>query len=772
MLLHSLLAVAALAATDPVTHNGRVRQLDVRLPRHEAAVEIDGRLDEPEWSRAAVLTGFTTYLPVDGRAAEDSTEVLVWSSPTALHIGIRAYEPHGAVRATHADRDRLDAEDHVQIVLDTFGDARQAYVLAVNALGVQADGIRTENRVNYEAKPGLGNVDLSPNFVFDSKGRVTEWGYEVEVRVPFKSLRYSRGRESWRLNVIRQVQHSGHQTTWAPVRQADASFLAASGTLRGLHGIRRGLSLDVNPVFTSTTAGARTNDAWGYGTEPRIGANVRWGITPDLTLNATYNPDFSQVEADAGQIPGDTRYAIAFPERRPFFVEGADLFDVPSRLVYTRRIVEPVAAAKMTGKVGETEVGFLSAVESSGQSAGGDANPLFHVLRLRRGIGGGSTLGALFTDRSEPGGFNRVGSVDARLLFGGSTRVALQAAGSATRQDGETTNAPLWVASASHNTRRWGVFQYLGGVHPDFRAESGLLDRTDMVQSQSFARLSHFGEAGGALESWSGRLIVNGLWLYDGFFDGRAPLETKVWLENGVKLRGGWNLVLTRMFEGFAFDARDYAHYRVERSGGAGAADTVPFHVSPRQHTGGWYFVGNTPQYRHFSVSAAAFTGIDPYFAETLAARRLDLQAAVQWAPSERLRVDASYAHSEFVRRDDGSRAAVLDIPRLKLEYQLARPLFLRLVGQYHAQAADALREPVTGAPILLPRAGGEFARSERVVRNDLRLDGLLSYQPTPGTVVFVGYGSSMTEPDRLALRELRRTRDALFIKLSYVFRS
>lgn len=763
-------AIAALAASDPTVYHGRERQLEVRIPHIDAAIDVDGRLDEPEWARAAVLTGFSSYLPVDGRPAEDSTEVLLWYSATALHVGIRSYEAHGAVRATHADRDRLDAEDHVQLLLDTFGDARQAYVFAVNALGVQADGIRMENKINFEAKPGLGNVDLSSNFAFDSRGRVTEWGYEVELRIPFKSLRYSRAREGWRVNVVRQVQHSGHQSTWAPVRLADASFLAASGTLSGLEGIRRGVSLDVNPVFTSTTAGRRQGEGWGYRTEPELGGNVRWGITPDLTLNATYNPDFSQVEADAGQIPGDARYAIAFAERRPFFVDGADLFDVPSRLVYTRRIVEPVAAAKVTGKVGKTDIALLSAVESQAQSASGDVHPLFQIARLRRGIGGGSTVGALFTDRSEAGGFNRVASLDGRLLFGG-TRISLQGAGSASRMGGEARRGPLWAATASHNTRRWGVFQHFTGVHPDFRAESGLVDRTDMAMSQSFVRFSHFGGPGGRLESWSGRVIFTSLWLYGDLFDGQAPLETKLWFENTVKLRGGWSLALTRMFEGFAFDARDYADYRVERTTRAGGTEIAPFQVSPRQHTGGWYLVGSTPQFRHISLSATAFSGLDPYFPETLNAERTILETSVKWTPRERLRIDASYAHNEF-RRGDGSLAEVQDIPRLKLEYQLARPLFLRLVGQYQAQEADALRDPASGRVILLPDAAGGYRPSERVVRNNLRLDALLSYQPSPGTVVFVGYGSSMTEPDRLALRELRRVRDALFVKLSYVFRS
>jgi hypothetical protein len=292
-----------------------------------------------------------------------------------------------------------------------------------------------------------------------------------------------------------------------------------------------------------------------------------------------------------------------------------------------------------------------------------------------------------------------------------------------------------------------------------------------VVQSQSFVRLSRFSRPGSLLESWNGRVIFYGTWLYDEFFESRAPLEDKLWLENGVRLRGGWNLVLTRMFERFAFDPREYAHYRVELPGAGGAPDTADFRVSSRVRTGGWYFTGSTPQFRHLSASLAGFHGLDPFFLETRATRRFDVDASVRWVPGDRLRVDASYAHSEFVRQD-GSLASVLDIPRLRVEYQLSRPLFLRLVAQHLSQETGALLDPRTEAPILLPDGQGGYRPAERSLRADLRLDWLVSYQPNPGTVVFVGYGSSMTTPGRLSLRDLERTRDGLFVKLSYVFRS
>src|SRR5213080_5433198 len=178
------------------TYSGLARQLDVRIPRFEAEAKIDGVLDEPVWSRAATLTGFSQYRPVDGRPAEDSTAVLVWYAPDAIYFGIRAFERHaGAVRATLADRDNIDKDDNVTILLDTFDDHRRALLFAVNPLGVQEDGVWSDGFEASAGGPQAGGrfdaiIDLNPDYVYESRGRLTDFGYQVEVRLPCKTLRY------------------------------------------------------------------------------------------------------------------------------------------------------------------------------------------------------------------------------------------------------------------------------------------------------------------------------------------------------------------------------------------------------------------------------------------------------------------------------------------------------------------------------------------------------------------------------------------------------
>ncbi|MGH7532535.1 MAG: carbohydrate binding family 9 domain-containing protein, partial [Gemmatimonadales bacterium] len=283
-------------------YSGRSHQLDVRIPRLEAVPAIDGQLDEPVWQQAARLTGFSQYSPTDGIPAADSTDVLVWYSPTAIYFGIKAYEAHGAVHGTLANRDNIFSDDNIQIYLSTFHDGRQATVFAVNPLGVQADGVLVEsgrstgNSVfGNPVTGGREPIDLSSDYVFQSKGRLTPWGYEVEVRIPFKSLRYQSTRsQDWGLNVERDVQHDGTTQTWTPARRAAASFLGQSGTLAGITDIHRGLVMDLNPEVTGRRDWAVDpgTGAYGYRNEgPDIGGNVRWGVSNNLTLNGTANPD-------------------------------------------------------------------------------------------------------------------------------------------------------------------------------------------------------------------------------------------------------------------------------------------------------------------------------------------------------------------------------------------------------------------------------------------------------------------------------------------------
>ena len=223
-----------------------------------AEIVIDGKLDEPVWSRATRLTGFWQYQPVDGRPAEDETEILAWYAPDAIYFGIIAHDRNpSSIRATVADRDNIDNDDYVVLDLDTFHDRRRAFFFAVNPLGVQSDGVRSEGSGQVSSLIP-GSTDVNPDYTWDSKGRITDRGYEVEIRIPFRNLRYrGSGPQTWGFNATRMVQRTGYTNTWTDVRRASASFLGQEGALGGLHDLRHGVTVEAQPFVTATANGSR-----------------------------------------------------------------------------------------------------------------------------------------------------------------------------------------------------------------------------------------------------------------------------------------------------------------------------------------------------------------------------------------------------------------------------------------------------------------------------------------------------------------------------------
>src|SRR3989475_453128 len=499
-MLPALLLLLQSAGDPGPVYDGRARRLDVRLPRIDTAVTVDGRLDEPVWQQAAVLTGFSEYRPVDSRPAADSTQVLAGYAPDAIYFGVRAFEAHGTVvRATLADRDNIDRDDRIHILLDTYHDHRRALLFAVNPLGVQQDGVWSDGvDAGAAGGPSAGGrfdatIDLNPDFVFQSCGHVTPWGFEVEVRIPFKSLRYqSADPQDWGLQSERITQHNGYEDTGTPAVRASASFLIQSGKIVGLTGLHRGVVMDMTPDFTTRAEGRPATPQYLYTGRPELGGTLRWGLTQNLNLTGTANPDFSQVEADVGQVTVNQRFALFFPEKRPFFLEGLEQFDTPNRLIYTRQITQPVAGAKLTGKAGGMNVAYLAAVDQT--DAVTDAHPVFNLLRLRRDLGASSTLGVAYTDRIDGSAYNRVLGSDVRVLWRKLWFSSVQLVGSWTLDGGGPRAGKLWdVTFADRTGRSYGNHYSLQGVSPDFKAASGFVNRTGYVTARVANRLTWYG---------------------------------------------------------------------------------------------------------------------------------------------------------------------------------------------------------------------------------------------------------------------------------------
>ncbi len=729
----------------------------VRIPRIDAAITVDGVLDEPVWAQAARLDGFHQYRPVDGRMAEEETVVLVWYSETAIHFGIIAHDTDpGSIRATFTDRDKISGEDRVRLYLDTFNDRRRAAFFGVNGLGVQEDGLRSETGTSAGSMFG-GQDDLNVDYLWDSKGRRTEQGYEVEVRIPFKSLQYAgSGPQEWGFNATRYVQRSGYEDTWTDVRRANSSFLAQEGVLTGLEGMKRGLVFEAQPFVTAAWNGSRDEGGiYAYeDPDPSAGINLQLATTT-MAFDATVNPDFSQVESDQGLIRVNERFALFLPEKRPFFLKGIDLFSTPGQLIYTRRIGNPIGGGKVTGKVGRNSIAYLGAVD---ELPGDDA--WFNIVRVRRDLGENSVLGLTYTDRIEGSGYNRVLEGDARIVFAKLYFVEGQYGQSWTSLGDGTPTAtdPIWRLAFDRTGRSWGFNYTVEGIGTDFIAGSGFVPRRDIVTVRAFNRLSWYGAKEATLQNFTIFFGPNWLYRYQNLFD-NSPAEGSQELNFQFQLRGGWQLNAKAARAFTTFYPEDYLGLEtapgVAYAPPSGADDLYTGRLSV-----------TTPTYRLFNASTTVELGEAPLYAEGSEGTGASWTASLNLRPSKVLRFEGRVAYARLNRASDGSEFANSVIPRFKVEYQPTVPLFFRIITEYQSTRRAELRDPRTGEVLLI---GG--VESGPTSFQGLRFDVLASYEPSPGTVAFLGYGSANTTTEAFDFSTLQRQADGFFLKLAYLFR-
>ncbi|HEY4101724.1 MAG TPA: DUF5916 domain-containing protein [Gemmatimonadales bacterium] len=763
---------------DPHVYAGRAGQTAVKPPRLDGAATIDGVLDEPQWQQAAILTGFSEFTPVDGVAASDSTEVRIWYSSTALYIGVKALDKSGAVHATVAARDQIFNDDNVQIYLSTFNDGRQATLFAVNPLGIQGDGAVNEN--GSISCNGMSNCatqtrqppNLSPDFVWESKGHVTPDGYQVEIRIPFRSIRFQQAKtQTWGLNVLRVVQRSGEEQTWTATRRGASSFLAQSGQLEGLTDLDAGHVLDVVPTVTSRVdygppPGSR--DWQTSGGSPQIGGDLRYGLTHNLTLNATAHPDFSQVESDVPQFAFDPRQAIFYPEKRPFFLEGAEQFDAPFGLIYTRRIVQPVFASKLTGKTLGTQIGVLAAVDDRLASNFGD-NPVFLIARLARDLGPGSRVGLAWTEQHDGPETNRVGGFDGRIVFGKVNSIAYQGAFAHDDNGTTTNNGDAWAVSYHRDGAHFRMNYGFSGISPDFITRSGFIGQAGVGNAQLSTSYTWLRQHR-AIQSLTFEIVPSAHWTYEDLVHG-GPMQNRYLHFNlNARMQGGWAAGLSYFQESFGYDPSIFTNYGLLHPDGSitpftGGNDRLPNHDYVASF--------NTPAWRHFDFAMFVLGGLtDENYFEWARGRIVTGSLSADYKPTDKLRFNLSYNHTQVFRPSDGSRVVTQIVPVFTAIYQLSRAVQLRVISQYALNDQDSLRDDSrTNLPIVLRGADGTYSRASAFTSGVLQTNFLFTFLPNPGTVAYLGYGTVDQRPDLDGRALLGPTQSSFFLKVSYLFR-
>ena len=514
------------------------------IGRFDAPPVIDGKLDDEVWKSASLFKDFVQYRPVDLVAPSHPTEVRIGYDSRFLYVAFRAYDEPGKVRATVAKRDAVFDDDWVGIWLDTFNDGRRAYELIFNPLGVQADAIFTE---------GI-NEDFSVDIVMESKGTLLQDGYAVEVAIPFKSLRYEAGKgKRWGLQLMRTIKRlNNEQSAWMPISKDNSSLLGQSGHITGLEGVSTERTIEIIPSLTVSQEGRRTptitsaqrafaqaqggrepDDRGRFLNEPigiDPGVSVKLGVTPTMTLDFTYNPDFAQVEADATVVTANQRFPIFFEEKRPFFLEGKEIFETLLSAVHTRSIVDPDYAFKFTGKRGRNTFGVMLASDNAPGNLGDDdrdfvratnnlssvddpilraqlqserdsilnvldKNATVGVLRVKRDIGKEGHIGFLGTTSNFVDKYNHVMGGDVRYRLNKQTVFWAQALGSVSHRPffyaeeagtfDRKERGLAYAYNLDSSGRNWGWTYSAVGRSRFFRADVGF-DRRYNTNNQNF----------------------------------------------------------------------------------------------------------------------------------------------------------------------------------------------------------------------------------------------------------------------------------------------
>lgn len=490
-----MLALAAFFLTTSAWADGE--KVPHRVPKitDGARLHVDGRLDESFWQKALVLELNYEISPGENITPPVRTEVLLTYTDNYLYAAFRAFDPEpGAIRAVYTDRDNISDHDYVGLVLDTFNDERRTYDFYCNPLGIQTDGSQTsEGWVEWDA-------------IWNSAGRITPDGYIVEMSIPFSSLRFQRksGDQVWGIDAIRiYPRNVKHSISLFPTDRNNNCYMCQFDKLIGFEGAKPGKNLEFDPTLSTLLTEKRAPFSTGeFVNKKKVepGLTARWSFTPNLTLSAAVNPDFSQVEADVAQLDINTQFALYYPEKRPFFMEGADIFNMPLNAVYTRSLADPDWGVKLTGKEGSHSIGFYSAQDhitnllfpgaQLSNSTSRNMRTIGTVLRYRLDVGKASTVGLLVTDRESEkqegeNYFNRLAGFDAFWRFNTKKYIKFQFLTSRTRYPGSVANdygQPGGGFSGSaldfmfrHESRNFGYYATYRQVSPGFRADLGFI---------------------------------------------------------------------------------------------------------------------------------------------------------------------------------------------------------------------------------------------------------------------------------------------------------
>ena len=706
--------------------------------RTETPPLIDGRLDDEVWRNSVKLTEFYQQQPLDGAPASEPSEVYIAYDSDYIYFGFYAhYSDPSIMRANRVDRDRAMADDLFTVYFDTYMDQQWGYDFDVNPYGVQGDGIIRAGG----AGGAIPRADRTWNGLFRSAGQIVPDGYTAEIAIPFKSIRYpSRPAgepHRWGFQIIREIKGKSEENiVWAPMSRSESSFFAQMGVLEGMTNLSRSRNIEILPTFTAIqygqldpTRASFDNDA----TNPDAGVNVKYGITSNLTADFTVNPDFSQIESDRTEIEVNQRFPIMYPELRPFFVEGSEIFQIsaPVTLVHTRTIVDPDFGAKLSGKIGSASVGLVAANDRAPGRLDDLSDPAFGagaynvIGRARYDLYSESHIGGTFTSRDFERSYSRLVGADGNFRLSPTLAMDFRTFGSWHRdlqevdREGHVLTTRV-VQNGRHLQGSVAAYQ----VSPDFRTDVGFVRRTDQRVAQASLGYRFWPES--LIVNWMPEISAERNWDYDGILqDQEVAAGVGVNFERSISISGNVSRQMER-FRGVEFDkTRLSLRANINRS-------------------------------RRWSVGANLNTGDQVrYVADPFLGRGFDWGVNATLRPVSRLQSSLSLSSSRL--EDPRTDEEVFDITILRgsTTFQFTDRLSARNITEYNTYDRE------------------------------LAFNLLFNYRVNAGTVFYLGYDDHYQHAERIEDMligdprddhlflpdELWRTRRAMFVKLQYLLR-
>ena len=679
---------------------------------------IDGVLDDQVWVQAPSETGFLTWRPDFGKEMQEKTIVYYAYDRENLYFAYRCYDREPSkIKASVTARDTINRDDWICLNLDTFNDQQSLYALYVNPLGIQGDSRFEE-----------GQEDFTIDVVWYSAGRIDAEGYSIEVRIPFKSIRY-RHREPVEMGIIfersiSRFSESGTYPALDPARGFD--FLTQTRPLHFMD-IQHYTLLEILPAVThGQTSLIEQGSLEPQKAETDLGLTVKYGLTSQLILDGTVNPDFSQVESDAGQVDFNLRYALFYPEKRPFFLEGREKFTLAATeagnplesVVHTRTIVDPFLGFRLNGKVGPKDT--IASIYALDELAPGSANDDAHatIARYKHALRDDSFIGGLWTGRFEGSRYNAVAGSDAHIRLNPSSYFAYHALVSRTKSAGGSDGVGGHALGLQYyyqtRDRLFEItFQDLG---KDFLTETGYLTRNGLTRlkvgllpmiypkSRTFLRIDPLFHTINIRDKFSG--------LYETYntFDLRLILPRNTTLTAGVRYQ-------TEVFLGQRFGRSGYR------------------------------LIGTSQITKQLLLNTRYVYGQKiRYVGSPYQGRGSDALLSATYLPSEKLHFSLSLTYSDFILSANGLKEYDYTIIRSENTYQVNKYLFFRAIVEYNS------------------------------FRKRMMSDLLASFTYIPGTVVHIGYGSFY---DKIEWREgqyepsdrFLETQRSFFFKVSYLWR-